>query len=481
MKNRKYEKISIYPVISMIVVIIVMFQFIGCTTELYETIKKIASEDTVPPTVLAISPNNDEIVAAVDINISVTFSESMDPDTITDSTFVLSDGPYRINGQVTYNGSTNTAVFNPSVDLFFCNIYSAQITTEAKDLAGNPLENDYSWSFTTSDVLLVDSDVAESGNGKSWDGAFKTIQEGLAAAKEGYQIWVAEGTYVPGPDNTYTFQLKEGVALYGGFSGSEGSHEDRDWTTHLTVLSGDINGDDIGFTNNAENIDIVVTGANDAVLDGFTITGGNSSEDDVGPFEAAGMINKNTNSPQIVRNCIFEYNAGWNGGAMFNENSSPIVQNCIFNGNTAGQYGAGIFNWNAPSPIITNCTFYGNDAFLSGGGMENWNSSPIVTNCIFWGNNAPSGPEIGDSGTSLITYCLVDGGWDGEGNIEGDPLFIDFANDDYHLQPDSPCIDAGTNGAPSIPEKDFEGDLRIIDGDDNGTATADMGADEALK
>ena len=113
--------------------------------------------------------------------------------------------------------------------------------------------------------------------------------------------------------------------------------------------------------------------------------------------------------------------------------------------------------------------------------MENWNSSPIVTNCIFWGNNAPSGPEIGDSGTSLITYCLVDGGWDGEGNIEGDPLFIDFANDDYHLQPDSPCIDAGTNGAPSIPEKDFEGDLRIIDGDDNGTATADMGADEALK
>jgi len=54
----------------------------------------------------------------------------------------------------------------------------------------------------------------------------------------------------------------------------------------------------------------------------------------------------------------------------------------------------------------------------------------------------------------------------------------DPANWDFHLRPDSPCIDAGTNEAPSLPATDFEGDSRIIDGDDDGTATADMGVDE---
>jgi hypothetical protein len=72
----------------------------------------------------------------------------------------------------------------------------------------------------------------------------------------------------------------------------------------------------------------------------------------------------------------------------------------------------------------------------------------------------------------------VQGGYDGEGNIDADPLFGDAANDDYHLRHDSPCIDTGDNFALHLPEFDFEGDLRILDGDGNGLATVDMGVDE---
>jgi hypothetical protein len=65
----------------------------------------------------------------------------------------------------------------------------------------------------------------------------------------------------------------------------------------------------------------------------------------------------------------------------------------------------------------------------------------------------------------------------GIGDISADPMFVDAANSDYHLQYNSPCIDAGTN-VPEFPDYDFEGDLRILDGDNDGTAVVDMGADE---
>jgi hypothetical protein len=62
--------------------------------------------------------------------------------------------------------------------------------------------------------------------------------------------------------------------------------------------------------------------------------------------------------------------------------------------------------------------------------------------------------------------------------INADPLFVDPENEDYHLSSESPCIDAGTNSAPGLPAFDFEGESRVTDGDQDGTATVDMGADE---
>jgi len=102
-----------------------------------------------------------------------------------------------------------------------------------------------------------------------------------------------------------------------------------------------------------------------------------------------------------------------------------------------------------------------------------------VTNCILWGDNPDEIFNV-EGSTPSVTYSNIQGGYPGEGNIDLDPLFVNVTTGDFHLQQGSPCIDAGTNGAPELPDTDFEGDPRVVDGDNDGTATVDMGADEYI-
>jgi hypothetical protein len=110
--------------------------------------------------------------------------------------------------------------------------------------------------------------------------------------------------------------------------------------------------------------------------------------------------------------------------------------------------------------------------------MFNSQSSPTLTNCILWGN----GEEIfnDETSTALVTYCDVQGGYGGVGNISLEPTFADPANGNFHLLQGSPCIDTGNNAAPFIPALDFEGEVRPWDGDGDTVAIADMGADELV-
>ncbi len=79
--------------------------------------------------------------------LTVTFSEEMDPATINTTTFTLKQGTTAIPGTVSYTGVTG--VFTPDSNLAASTLYTATITTGAKNLAGNPLGSDYVWSFTT--------------------------------------------------------------------------------------------------------------------------------------------------------------------------------------------------------------------------------------------------------------------------------------------------------------------------------------------
>ncbi|MBN1192064.1 MAG: DUF11 domain-containing protein, partial [Dehalococcoidales bacterium] len=197
-------------------------------------------------------------------------------------------------------------------------------------------------------------------------------------------------------------------------------------------------------------------------------------------YEGGGMYN-NSSDPTLT-GCTFSGNSVYySGGGMFNNYSTPTVTNCIFSGNSAN-HGGGIFNVSS-GPTVTNCTFYGNSAEYCGGGLYFYANHELypakVTNCILW-DDIPD--EIYNLDTTpTVSYSDVyqnSGIYTGTGNINSDPLFVDPDNGDFHLQYDSPCIDSGTNSAPSIPAEDFEGDGRILDGDGDSTATVDMGVDE---
>lgn len=108
---------------------------------------------TTAPEVTSTDPQDLETDVAVDTDVSATFSEIMDELTITDTSFTLADGASPVDGSVSYTGTT--ATFNPTSDLNAGTTYTATITTEATDLDGNPLENDFVWSFTTAAVVVA--------------------------------------------------------------------------------------------------------------------------------------------------------------------------------------------------------------------------------------------------------------------------------------------------------------------------------------
>jgi hypothetical protein len=237
----------------------------------------------------------------------------------------------------------------------------------------------------------------------SWKNACG-LQAALTSAKAGDEIWVGAGVYKPAADTSFleaTFRLKDGVALYGGFAGTEAARDQRDWETHVTVLSGDLGGDDAtdadGVVTDTANIVgpnayHVVTGSgvkSTAVLDGFTITAG-----------YANLTPPNNHAY---------------GGGMFSWTGSPTINNVVFSGNTAGKGapgrgGGGMFNIYASNPTLTNVTFIANTAG-AGGGMYNHASHPTLNKVTFASNYSIDGSCICNymSSSPVLNGVVFDG------------------------------------------------------------------------
>jgi hypothetical protein len=265
-------------------------------------------------------------------------------------------------------------------------------------------------------VIYVDKDAAGANNGSSWGDAYTELADAIKNHSSG-EVWVAAGTYKPLYDLTgsatpadprdKTFFLKNNMAVYGGFSGSETAIAQRNITANPTILSGDI-----GVAGNtADNAYHVVWARNvnnTAVLDGFTVSQGRANGAFATHRYAGGGIllgewNQLVQPNAVIRNCTLSNNFAARGGAMaiygLNGVVSPLIENCTFASNSCSEFGAAIlFGAFSSTTVMTsqiiNCSFIQNTSqnvnlptALHLGAQNNGTISPSFQSCKFVGNS----------------------------------------------------------------------------------------------
>ncbi|MBU0490223.1 MAG: DUF11 domain-containing protein [Chloroflexi bacterium] len=252
-------------------------------------------------------------------------------------------------------------------------------------------------------VVYVDASATGADDGSSWADAYTDLQGALTTVVSGTQVWVAEGMYKPTAvitDRIAAFQLVDGVALYGGFPAGGGGLGDRDPDTCITILSGDIDGNDLNIpvTNTSQIVGgnsyhvVTSSGAGPSTrLDGFTISGGQANGSY--PHNTGGGIYNDNSNPALVGITFSGNLASDKGGGVFNTRSSPTLMDVVFSGNLATNYGGGMYNLRC-SPVLTDVIFTNNSvtnsgSIYGGGGMYNYiNSSPTLKSVTFSSNSA---------------------------------------------------------------------------------------------
>ncbi len=360
-------------------------------------------------------------------------------------------------------------------------------------------------------VVMACAGVAAGATTWTVDGAgggdYASIQAAIDAAQSGDEIAVAPGTYL----ETIDF-LGKAIHLYG----SAGA----DFTT-------------IDGTGHPHVVQCINGEGPDTILEGFTITGGNAIDSCGG-----GLLSDSSSptvtrcafigniagfgggicGDAIVSQCLFDNNGARNGGgtwrvstvtdSVFTNNTASMgasilsvqtvsgctfidneegifeagdVVNCTFSGTLGGaaltnartvvncrflnnQHNAMVTRLDYHS-LVTHCTFINNEIGITNA----QDGTTTVTNCIIRGNTLAA-----IEGPATVSYSDIEGGWEGEGNIDIDPAFADAQG---RLSTGSPCIDAGTNDPPGgLPPMDIEGNPRPLDGNGDAEAAPDMGA-----
>jgi hypothetical protein len=303
---------------------------------------------------------------------------------------------------------------------------------------------------------------------------YATIQSAIDAASAGDTVWVSPGTYYENLD------FKGKAITVASAAGPL-----------VTIIDGGQAGAVVNFSS-GEGSDSIIQGF--TIENGFATWGSGVSVVFGAPTIVSNIIQNNDSpvggwgagvgglfgSPTVEQN-LFRGNSGDNqalsGVISFLDDSSPVVADNLFVSNSCRA-----INLSLPvdsTPMVINNTIVGNPVGISASinGLGTFENNILFDNDVgaalganfVWANNLVFGGAMLYAGQDLTGT---------KGNISADPLFVDSASGDFHLQPGSPAIDAGDNAAPLLPAVDFDGNSRIVAGHAGGPAVVDIGAFE---
>lgn len=335
-------------------------------------------------------------------------------------------------------------------------------------VAGVTNAGDILWSPWTNFSIKRDCPLyvkeGASGLGNSWDDA-TSIYDAFSMAAWGDEIWIATGTYktTESTDRLVSFEIKDGIKVYGGFAGTESSVEERDIMANPTILSGEIGDPGILLDNSYHVVKALgttsdpITGA--TIINGIILEKG-YADINAGNNQYGGGIYMNSASPLVENVWIRNNYASYQGGGVYGDaTSNPVFGNVIFSNNESGQNGGGVYS--SASMLFYNCLWYKNySGYWGGAAFASTNYTTLVYNSISWGNEALY--NYNDFRYLLVKSSLVQDG-SGISSLTGDPLFVDAEAGNFVLPIESPAYNSGNNlYVPSWLLTDFAGDQRII-------------------
>lgn len=262
-------------------------------------------------------------------------------------------------------------------------------------------------------VLYVDKNRGDgeadaATGGDSWEEAFRDLAEGLARAEDKVsecgrvEVWVAQGTYVPGDSPESSFRLSDGVLLYGGFAGSETRRDQRDVERHRTVLSGEIETPE-GDADNAYHVVVADQGA--IGIDGVTIEGG-LAEGSEGESNCYGGGMRVTEAELVLGQVWIRSNRSTcNGGGALVSDSEVLMQDVLFEQNSTilGSAGGGLYIVRS-TLSLERVVFVDNQALWNGGGMLATRTNGTATDVVFRSNSV----DFPEGGMALGGALVLD-------------------------------------------------------------------------
>lgn len=287
------------------------------------------------------------------------------------------------------------------------------------------------------------------GDGSAWQFATGNLQNAINASAPGDEVWVGAGEYKPTSPitdplnlggalvNRYsTFTMKSGVKVYGSFpaTGNPGM-DDRDFSNHETILSGDI-GVVNDSTDNCFHV-VFFPNINSAVLDGFVIKHGNAdangSNGSATSYIPSLMTNINNyyggavyltdGSLNTIANCAILYNtATYNGGAVFISSGNHIFDNNLFEQNLGGGYGGAIYN------TLGNHSFNGNTFVNNRVKLQSGGAFPMPTPAYYANGGAIASVNGSSNFTNNVFLDNIASVTLGTTNSQGGAVYIDNGN-----------------------------------------------------